>query len=112
MSDNELLLAISNIVEKQVESVKQELTQKIDKIQEEVTKNRLILENDISRKIDVIREGHDFLKMHLNNALSLDLKREAIEIQIINLRMEVTLFDAWETVRNFVTRRAMEKQLA
>ena len=50
MSDNELLLAISNIVEKQVESVKQELTQKIDKIQEEVTKNRLILENDISRK--------------------------------------------------------------
>ena len=32
MSDNELLLAISNIVEKQVESVKQELTQKIDKI--------------------------------------------------------------------------------
>lgn len=68
----------------------QKIEEKLTEVDQRTTKTQILLETDISRKIDVIGEGHDFLKMHLNDALSLDLKREAMELQIINLRMEVS----------------------
>lgn len=88
--ETKIILEKLQKMEEKITQVQQELKQEITQVQEEVTKNRLILENDISRKIDVIGEGHDFLKMRLNDALSMDLKREAMELQIINLRMEVS----------------------
>lgn len=52
-------------------------------------KTQITLENEISRKIDVIGEGHDFLKHRLDEALQMEKKREGMELMILNLRMDV-----------------------
>lgn len=39
------------------------------RLSDETSKIRLLIENDISLKIDIIGEGHDFLKGRLNDAL-------------------------------------------
>ena len=58
-------------------------------ISSEIQKLKVTLENDISRKIDIIGEGHDFLKQRLDEALLMEKKREAMELELINLRMDV-----------------------
>lgn len=58
-------------------------------IEERTTRIELTIENDISKKIDIIGEGHDFLKQRLDDALQMEKKRESMELEIINLRMEV-----------------------
>lgn len=65
------------------------LNQKIDKVDQKVTKTNLTIENDISKKIDIIGEGHDFLKQRLDDALQMEQKRESMELELINLRMEI-----------------------
>lgn len=65
------------------------LNQKIDKVDQKVTKTNVTIENDLSRKIDIIGEGHDFLKQRLDDALQMEMKRESMELEIINLRMEI-----------------------
>lgn len=60
-----------------------------DKALEATVNTQLILENDISKKIDIIGEGHDFLKDGLNRALQMETKREKMELEIISLRMDV-----------------------
>lgn len=52
-------------------------------------RTQLLLENEISKKIDLIGEGHDFLKMRLNGALKMEQQREQMGLEIINLRMDV-----------------------
>lgn len=65
------------------------LNQKIDKVDQKVTKTNLTIENDLSKKIDIIGEGHDFLKQRLDDALQMEKKRESMELELINLRMEI-----------------------
>ena len=65
------------------------LDSKIEKVQEETTRIRITMENDISKKIDIIGEGHDFLKESLNQALKMESKREQMELDIVNLNMDV-----------------------
>lgn len=65
------------------------LNQKIDKVDQKVTKTNLTIENEISRKIDIIGEGHDFLKQRLDDALQMEKKRESMELELINLRLEI-----------------------
>lgn len=55
----------------------------------EVKEVQLTLENEISRKIDIIGEGHDFLNNHFNEACLKIKQREMMELEVINLRMEV-----------------------
>ena len=45
-------------------------------IEDRVTRMELTIENDISQKIDIIGEGHDFLKQRLDEALQFEKKRE------------------------------------
>jgi uncharacterized protein (DUF3084 family) len=52
-------------------------------------RTQMLLENEISAKIDVIGEGHDFLKMRLESALQMECKREKMELEILNLSMKV-----------------------
>lgn len=59
------------------------------RIEERTARIELTIENDISKKIDIIGEGHDFLKQRLDDALQMEKKRESMELEIINLRMEV-----------------------
>lgn len=65
------------------------LNQRVNMIDEKLTKTNLTIENDISKKIDIIGEGHDFLKQHLDEALQMEKKRESMELELINLRMEI-----------------------
>ena len=54
-----------------------------------VLRTQMLLENEISSKIDVIGEGHDFLTMRLEEALQMESKRERMELEILNLSMKV-----------------------
>ena len=58
-------------------------------IEDRVTRMELTIENDISQKIDIIGEGHDFLKQRLDEALQFEKKREGMELELINHRMEI-----------------------
>ena len=58
-------------------------------VDQKVAKTNLTIENDISKKIDIIGEGHDFLKQRLDEALQMEKKRESMELELINLRMEI-----------------------
>lgn len=49
----------------------------------------MILENEISKKIDIIGEGHDYLKNRLEEALNMEKKWEKMELEIIALRLDV-----------------------
>lgn len=62
---------------------------KVDMVNDRVTKTNLLIENEISKKIDIIGEGHDFLNRRLDDALQMEVKREKMELELINLRMEV-----------------------
>ncbi len=71
-------------------------SQKSDQANEQVTlvkdmvvQTQLLIENEISRKINIIGDGHDFLKMRLEEALRLEKVRERMELEIMDLRMEV-----------------------
>lgn len=66
-----------------------EMDHKINLVQKETAKTRVIMENEISQKIDVIGDGHDFLKQRLEKAMNMEVKREGMELELINLRMEV-----------------------
>lgn len=58
-------------------------------IEDRVTCMELTIENGISKKIDMIGEGHDFLKQRLDEALQFEKKREGMELELINHRMEI-----------------------
>ena len=58
-------------------------------VKDMVLQTQLLIENEISRKINIIGDGHDFLKMRLEEALRLEKVRERMELEIMDLRMEV-----------------------
>jgi len=58
-------------------------------IEDRVTRMELTIGNDISKKIDMTGEGRDFLKQRLDEALQFEKKREGMEWERINHRMEI-----------------------
>lgn len=66
-----------------------EVNARTTRIEERTTRIELTIENEISKKIDIIGEGHDFLKQRLDDALQMEKKRESMELELINLRMEI-----------------------
>lgn len=66
-----------------------EVNERTARIEERTTRIELTIENDLSRKIDIIGEGHDFLKQRLDEALQMEKKRESMELELINIRMEI-----------------------
>ncbi|WP_027294283.1 MULTISPECIES: hypothetical protein [Robinsoniella] len=54
MTDNELLLAISNIIDKKIEPLKKD----IEEIKQEQTRINIIIENDIKRDIKMLAENY------------------------------------------------------
>ena len=76
-------------VKQEVQSVRKDMRSMDLRLSSEIQKLKVTLENDISRKIDIIGEGHDFLKQRLDEALLMEKKREAMELELINLRMDV-----------------------
>lgn len=66
-----------------------EVNTKVETLSTKMTKVQITIENDLSRKIDIIGEGHDFLKQRLNEALQMETKRESMELELVNLKMEL-----------------------
>lgn len=94
--DMRMILSKLDEVSKQIGGLRAEVYEQIDGLRketgglrEDIQKTRLLLEQDISKKIDVIGEGHDFLKNRLENAMRLERDRERMDLELINLRIEV-----------------------
>lgn len=47
------------------------------------------IETDISRKIDMIGEGNNFLKQKLNNALLMEMRRKNTDLPLLDLKIDV-----------------------
>ena len=80
---------VEALLGQRIDGVEASLSQRIDEVREETTRTRLLLENEISRKIDVIGEGHDFLKRKLEKAMQMEAKREKMELDILNLQIDM-----------------------
>lgn len=85
MTDTEMIQAIYQ----DMQELKKQVSSLDEKLTTETTKIKISLENDISKKIDIIGEGHDFLKQRLDDALQMEKKRESMELELVNLRMEI-----------------------
>lgn len=87
-----LILEKLDVLSKDLKEVKERTTRIEDRttrIEERTTRIEITMENDISKKIDIIGEGHDFLKQRLDDALQMEKKRESMELELVNLRMEI-----------------------
>lgn len=63
--------------------------EKSEQAKNAISATQVFLENVISRKINIIGEGHEFLNLRLDDALSFKSKSERMELEILDLRMEV-----------------------
>ena len=62
---------------------------RFNRVEQKLESMGLMLENEISKKIDAIGEGHDYLKRNLDDALRVEKDKEWLELNILNLRMDV-----------------------
>ena len=62
---------------------------RFNRVEQTLESMGLMLENEISKKIDAIGEGHDYLKRNLDDALRVEKDKEWMELNILNLRMDV-----------------------
>lgn len=63
--------------------------EKSEQAKNAISATQVFLENEISRKINIIGEGHEFLNLRLDDALSFKSKSERMELEVLDLRMEV-----------------------
>lgn len=82
--------------ERKLESLDKKVTEaqavterKLEILDKKITETQLLIENEIGKKINIIGEGHDFLKMRLEEALQMEKKRERMELDIVDLRIEI-----------------------
>ncbi|MDO5406069.1 MAG: hypothetical protein Q4F28_01910 [Eubacteriales bacterium] len=87
-------------LEARMDNLEIQLNERMDKLEarmdkvdtqlnEKITKLHVLVESDISKKIDVIGEGHDFLDRKLDQALMLAGRWEKTTLEQINLKMAV-----------------------
>ncbi len=62
---------------------------RFNRVEQTLESMGLMLENEISKKIDANGEGHDYLKRNLDDALRVEKDKEWMELNILNLRMDV-----------------------
>ena len=63
-------------VKQEVQSVRTDMRSMDLRLSSEIQKLKVTMEKDISRKIDINGEGHDFLKTRLDEAILMEKKRE------------------------------------
>ena len=66
-----------------------ETKEEVKELKKEVKQLRTIVEQDIRKQIQLIGEGHDFLKMKLDMAINMEKERERMWLEIVNLRMDM-----------------------
>lgn len=92
MTDNELLLAISNIVQSQIEPLNnniQELKQRVSNIEDGVTDIKLTLDNEIRVNIQRVAEGHLDLSRNLHEVIKPNSEVEMLAIKVRMLETDI-----------------------
>ena len=96
MTDNELVLAISNLLDKKldarlkpIENDIKSITDKLQSLERKVTSIELTLENETNRNISIIAEGHLDLNRKLDEALKIENEREMLLLRVNNLENEL-----------------------
>ncbi|MCR1839394.1 hypothetical protein [Murimonas intestini] len=92
MTDNELLLAISDMIDKKIEPVTaaiRVMQSDIDAINQKVTSVGLKLENETNHNIQLLAENHINLVDKLNQAIRVTDKTLLYEVQVSTLKSKV-----------------------
>lgn len=96
MTDNELVLAISNLLDKKLDArlkpIENDIKFIMDKLQSlerKVTSIELTLENETNRNISIIAEGHLDLSRKLDEALKVENEREMLLLRVNHLENEL-----------------------
>ena len=89
----DLILQEIGSMKQEMGSMKQELTARIDTLEDKVTKVQLTLENETNKKINIIGEGHDFVKERLAEALQMEKKNERMELEILDMKIHMRDID-------------------
>ena len=115
MTDNELLLSMSDLLDKKLTPINERITNievkvnnmdqkfdnmelkvdnmelKVNKIELTTKKVELTLENETNRNIQIIAEGHLNLSRKLDDALKVENEREMLLIRLNRLENEMRL---------------------
>ncbi len=70
-------------------AIANETKEEVKELKKEVKQLRTVIEHDIRKQIQLIGEGHDFLKMKLDMAINMEKERERMWLEIVNLRMDM-----------------------
>lgn len=96
MTDNELLMPMSNMLETalkaELEPIKTDLdklNKKFDKSDKKITSIELTLENETNKEIRIIAEGHLDLSRKLDEALKINNEKEILLLRVTHLENEL-----------------------
>ena len=70
-------------------AIANETKEELRELKKEVAQLRSIVEHDLRKQIQIIGEGHDFLKMKLDMAINMEKERERMWLEILSLRMDM-----------------------
>lgn len=91
-SDVAVLKAEMQEVKKEISVLKKEMEEvksRLVKLEFEQKETRVVVENEISRKINVIGEGHSFVMHALDELRGFQKDKETMDIRILDLEIEM-----------------------
>ena len=85
MTDNELLLALSSMIDEKLKPFEH----KLKEIKTDIHEIQLTLENDTNKRISIIAEGHLDLIRKLDDALKVEKEKELLLLRVATLESEI-----------------------
>ena len=85
MTDNELLLALSSMIDEKLKPFEH----KLKEIKKDIHEIQLTLENDTNKRISIIAEGHLDLIRKLDDALKVENEKELLLLRVATLESEI-----------------------
>ena len=85
MTDNELLLALSSMIDEKLKPFEH----KLKEIKTDIHEIQLTLENDTNKRISIIAEGHLDLIRKLDDALKVENEKELLLLRVATFESEI-----------------------
>ena len=85
MTDNELLLALSSMIDEKLKPFEH----KLKEIKTDIHEIQLTLENDTNKRISIIAVGHLDLIRKLDDALKVENEKELLLLRVATLESEI-----------------------
>ena len=85
MTDNELLLALSSMIDEKLKPFEH----KLKEIKTDIHEIQLTLENDTNKRISIIAEGQLDLIRKLDDALKVENEKELLLLRVATLESEI-----------------------